>query len=50
MSLMRGVICGLGCRNNCDKAECSKNGMFVDPHTQNSNRLPEKHWTEGIVQ
>ena len=35
-SLMRCVICGLGCRNHRDKAECLKNGMFVDPHTQNS--------------
>ena len=33
---MRGVICGLGCRNHTDKAKCSKRGMFVDPHTQNN--------------
>ena len=35
-SLMRCVICGLGCRNHHDKAEGSKNGVFVGPHTQNS--------------
>ena len=33
---MRCVICGLGCRNHLDKAECLKNGMFVDLPTQNS--------------
>ena len=33
---MRCVICGLGCRNHHDKAECSKNWMFIDPHTPNS--------------
>ena len=36
ISLIRGLICGLRCRNHPDKAECSMQPMFVDSHTQNS--------------
>ena len=41
-SLMGCVICRFGCRNYRNKAECSKNGMFIDPHTQNSKNSLKK--------
>ena len=36
ISLIRGLICDLVCKNNPAKAECSNKMMFVDSHTQSS--------------